>query len=80
MVYIKLHQSPQLHLSYFFATLKFFSRPLIVLTIILVLKMLFLNLYVLAKFRILRAEAAMLHIPLYCYALETVRNLKLLGT
>ena len=32
------------------------------LKIILVLKMLFFNLYVLAKFIILRAEAAMLHI------------------
>ena len=39
-----------------------FLRPLIVSEVILVLKMLFLNLYVLAKFIILCVEAAMLHI------------------
>ena len=42
--------------------LKLFLRPLIVWKIILVLKVLFLKLYVFAKFIILRVEAAMIHI------------------
>ena len=45
-----------------FYKVKFFFKTSIVWKIILVLKMLFLNLYVLAKFIILRAEARMLHI------------------
>ena len=47
---------------YLYVMLKFFLKLLIVREIILVLKMLFLNLYVLAKFITLRVEAAMLHI------------------
>ena len=51
-----------LHKRLPFVRLKLFSKPLIVWKIILVLNMLFLNLFVLANFIILHAETAKLHI------------------
>ena len=47
---------------YLFVRLKVLSKPLIVWNIILVLVKLFLSLFVLAKFIILRAEAAVFYI------------------
>ena len=47
---------------YLFIKLKLFSRPLIVSEITLALQILFLSLYVIAKFIILRAQPAVLHV------------------
>ena len=47
---------------YLFVRLKLFSRPLIVSEITLALQILFLSMYVIVKFIILRAQPAVLHV------------------